>query len=260
MWEKLKKLLIKFLPTYKHRTINYQNITIDEYITKSDKAVIFYPILSGDNVVARLMANYVAIVHRMSAFIVHRPIYPYEANTPEKFNEIMRYAMERGEEIQNFIESKRYINKDRVVAIGTSMGAIINAGTVNTTNFKKYICIAGGAPVLDVMHNSSLEVFKKWFDEQIDKHDSMENTYDVVEQYKDEVKHDPIIVADNFFNENKKVIFINCMFDQIVPSRFQMQLNESFGKFGIWLPCGHITLTLFAPIVLAIISYQLIKV
>lgn len=277
MWKKIKTLskrFIHFLLTFfyewervelandsQHKKEHNEKIVLDFYRSKRGKKkknkrelYFFHPVLAGDNSLARFFSNYFTIFKKKDCCIIHRAPYPFESDSPKEFERIMNLT------IDNITQARDYIvdcgwKENNIMAIGTSMGAIVFSSVVHKTNFGGYILIMGGAPIIDVICGSSMSRFNDWKKKQKEK--GWGSTKEkVCNHYREEVETDPIKLAPK--TQDNDMLFITTSFDSVVPTRNQRGLVEVFSEknhIDHWkLPAGHYTIILFLPLVLYLIN------
>lgn len=233
-------------------TENELESTIDVYLPRPQNTampwVILHPILKGDNVVARLMANYFATFHRWNIAILHRGEYPYEANTPDGFNFRLKDVFKQHQGLADWIKSYFTIHHHRIISIGTSMGGIAHSGSAAHLPYAGYISIVAGSDILDIVSTSNKDEFKKWREKQREQYG--ENYYD---EYKDSLTHDISNLVERG-DADKNMLNVIALFDRIVPTKTQKRLKRLYNAQAIYIPAGHKTTIMFFPILLPIMS------
>lgn len=197
------------------------------------KWIVLHPILTGDNEVTRVMANYFATVNRWNVAILHRGDYPFEANTPDGVNQALEAIFEQHKSLANWLERYYDLDPKKIISMGTSMGGIANAQSASQLPYAGYVSIVGGCDVLDIMSTSQMDTFKEWRARQ--KKNYGPNYYAI---YKNVLTHDISDLHSDPDNSTNYLTVI-ALFDKIVPTKTQKRLKKLYNCRAIYTPTGH---------------------
>lgn len=229
---------------------------------KGKRLSIFSPILGGDNMVAKAFAMYFAIFHQRPCVIVYRGAYPFTGQTPEQFNEKLKAFKYNYRIVEEWLYLNGYMIPDQTetVAIGASMGGIITLNLAVEDRYDRYISIVGGTPIIDIMYDSELDQFRKWFEKRAREHQISVDK--VVPLYYEGVTEDlphQVLYSDEPGGPTpkpEKIFTITAIFDDIVPTRYQEEVwDMGLVNQNVSLPAGHYTIALWFPVLLAVLSF-----
>jgi hypothetical protein len=229
---------------------------------KGRRLTILSPILGGRNLVAKAFAMYFAIVHQRPCVIVYRGAYPFTGRSPEAFNEKLKAFKYNYRIVEEWLYLNGYMIPDQTetVAIGASMGGIITANLAVEDRYDRYISIVGGTPILEIMYDSELDIFRRWFTKRAKDHQM--SVDEVLDYYYAGVTED--LPHQIVYNEQKggpipnpeKLFTITALYDDVVPTRYQREFRKlGLVNQNLSLPAGHYSIALWFPVLLLALSY-----
>lgn len=226
-------------------------ITLDIFtVRKGAPTVILHPILGGDNVVAKLFADF--FTHKIigwNAVIQHRARYPFAYGSLEKIEDGMQNIIANSLQACQWLEHHKYIKPKRTISVGTSLGAISNALLTPQLPYAGFAHIMAGGNMPHILTKSEEGGVVKWRKKLL-KETGMTRK-ELRRELEGIIKTDPVSQAA-MTPRNVKVRMFLSRFDKSIPYKDQRALLKAYNKTPVHtnIPSGHLSMALFIPYLL----------